>query len=148
MKLLLGAVCAASVVLSGCVAPPGNTSSYEAKAVRTAVDARSQVQTVRLTVQAYDAGRMLSPYLTTVLSSAEDSFSSIENTFGSIQPPDSTKADQIRDDLGQILSDGSDAMSQARIAGRRGDRDQLADAAKTLDGVADRLEHFSSEHSA
>jgi hypothetical protein len=140
-----GAVLA--VGLSGCVGPALSTGGYEAKAARTANDAASHVETALLAVSAAATGRLTAAYLRTVLSDAETGFSSVQNTFASIQPPDSRTADQWRQTLGDLLSTGSDALSQLRIESRRGAWSELATTARSLRPVADQLERFSEEHS-
>jgi len=136
-------VMAAALVLAGCVGPARTTSAYEGKATRTANDALSQVQTARLTVQASLQGKMLQSYMETVLSDAEDALSSIQATFGSIQPPDTARADRLRDDLSKALGDASDALGQLRIEARRQHSDKLASEVAALGPIADKLETFS-----
>jgi hypothetical protein len=133
------------VGLSGCVGPALSTGGYEAKAARTANDAASHVETALLAVSA--TGRLTAAYLRTVLSDAETGFSSVQNTFASIQPPDSRAADQWRQALGDLLSTGSDGLAQLRIESRRGAWPELAATARSLRPVADQLERFGEEHS-
>jgi hypothetical protein len=136
-------VIAVALVLAGCVGPARTTSGYEGKATRTANDALSQVQTARLTVQASLHGKMLQSYMETMLSDAEDALSSIQATFGSIQPPDTARADRLRDDLNKVLSNAADALSQLRIDARRQHSDKLAIEVAALGPIADKLEAFS-----
>jgi hypothetical protein len=136
--IVIGAVLA----LTGCVGAARTTSTYEGKATRTANDALSQVQTARLTVQASLRGKMLQTYMETVLSDAEDSVSSIQAAFGSIQPPDTARADQLRDELSKVLSDAEDALSQLRIDARRQHSDKLAGDVAALEPIAGKLETF------
>ncbi|MEP7179679.1 MAG: hypothetical protein ABI775_11355 [Pseudonocardiales bacterium] len=77
-------------------------------------------------------GRMMHAYLLTILSESEDAFSSIQNTFDSIQPPATVRADQLRDSLDTLLSDGSDGLTQLRILARRQDNHELAGQAHKL----------------
>jgi hypothetical protein len=97
-------------------------------------------------VQAGQRGRVTQSYLEIVLSQSEDSFSSIQNSFDSIQPPDTARADQLRAGLDKLLSDGSDGLGQLRILGRRQDGAQLAAEAKKLGATADGLEKFAKGH--
>ncbi|MDT4962540.1 MAG: hypothetical protein QOF87_2187 [Pseudonocardiales bacterium] len=132
--------------LSGCVGPAPTTHTYESKAVRTANDSLSELQTVLLSVQMTRRGRMMQVYLETVLSESEDAFSSIQNTFDSIQPPDTGRADQLRAGLDTLLSDGADGLAQLRILARRQDTRELAAEAHKLTATAAALDKFAQEH--
>jgi hypothetical protein len=142
---VLGALVAVFAV-SGCVGPARTTQTYESKAVRTANDSLSALETALLSVQTSLRGRMMQAYLETVLSNAEDSISSIQSTFDSIQPPDTDTADRLRDSLDTLLSDGAAGMAQLRILARRQDTMNLAAEARTLAATADGLEKFARTH--
>jgi hypothetical protein len=144
--LAAGAVVVAVLALSGCVGPAGTTQIYEGKAVRTANDSLSALRTALLTVQTGERGRLTQAYLETVLSKAEDAFSSIQHTFDSIQPPDTARADQLRDGLDKLLSDGADGLAQLRILARRQDTARLDAEARTLVATADELDKFAQGH--
>jgi hypothetical protein len=133
-------------VLSGCVGPARTTHTYESKAVRTANDSLSQLQTALLSVDTSLRGRMMQAYLETVLSESEDAFSSIQNTFDSIQPPNTERADRLRSSLDTLLSDGADGLAQLRILARRQDTNQLAAEAHKLTATATALDQFAQEH--
>jgi hypothetical protein len=137
----------AALLLTSCVGPATTVSAYTGKAVRTASDALSEVQTARLAVQASLDGKLPRAYLETVLQNSEDALSSIENSFDSIQPPNAAKADDLRDALDSVLGDGSDAVSQLRISARREDTAGLRSALSDLGPVAQKLDAFQSEHS-
>jgi hypothetical protein len=136
----------AVLAVSGCVGPARTTHAYESKAVRTANDSLSALQTALLCVQTSQRGRLTQAYLETMLSKSEDSFASIQNTFDSIQPPDTAGADQLRDSLDKLLSDGADGMAQLRILARRQDKAQLAAEAKKLTATADGLDKYARTH--
>jgi len=135
----------AAVGLAGCVAPAPTPSAYQGKAARTAHDALSQVETARMAVRAGTQGRLSRGYLEVLLVDAEDSFGSIQDTFDSVQPPEQD-VDNMRDDLDELLSAGSDALSRLRIAARRDDAADMADAVRALDRVAAGLDQFGQEH--
>ena len=145
-------VCAAAsalvvvLTLSGCVGPARTTATYEDKAVRTANDSLSALETALLSVQTSLRGRLMQAYLETVLSESEDAFSSIQSTFDSIQPPDTDRADQLRDSLDKLLADGADGMAQLRILARRQNTGQLAAEAHKLAATADGLDNFAQGH--
>ena len=145
---LLAALALTSPALASCVAPAPTTSAYEGKAVRTASDALSQVETARMAVRAAAGGRMTRAYLEVVLTDAEDAFGSIQNTFDSVQPPDDPVADRLRDSLDSLLSGGADALGQVRIAARRNDTATAAGATASLGRVAEGLDRFTQEHPA
>jgi hypothetical protein len=131
---------------AGCVGPARTTSTYENKAVRTAQDSLSQLQTALLSVDTSLQGRMMHPYLKTVLSDSEDAFASIQNAFDSIQPPDTRGADALRTGLDALLSDGADGMTQLRVLARRKDTRILAVEAHKLAATAAGLDKFQREH--
>jgi hypothetical protein len=134
------------LALCGCVGPARTTHTYESKAVRTANDSLSQLQTALLSIETSLRGRMMQAYLDTVLSESGDAFSSIQNTFDSIQPPDTDRADQLRDRLDELLSDGADGLAQLRILARRQDTHELAAEARKLTATAAALDKFAQEH--
>jgi HPt (histidine-containing phosphotransfer) domain-containing protein len=133
------------LVLSGCVGPARTTHTYESKAVRTANDSVSQLQTALLSVETSLRGRMMHADFETVLSASEDALSSIQNTFDSIQPPETDRADQLRNRLDTLLSDGADGLAQLRILARRQDTHKLAAEAHKLTAQAAVLEKFALE---
>lgn len=142
---LLAAVVCLCVLLASCVGPARTTSTYRDKAVLTAQDALSQVQTVRLAVQTDQRGSMLHSYLEVMLEDAAEAIGSIQNTFDSIQPPNTDEADAIREDLDDLLADGVDGVAQLRIAARRGDSGTMRSVADDLADVADELRAFAEK---
>jgi hypothetical protein len=130
--------------LAGCVGPAPTTGAYAGKAAHTAAEALAQLETARLAVQ--NAGRMPASYLDTVLSDAENAYGSVMTTFDSIQPPDDPAADELRSDLDDLLSDGSDGIAQLRILARRGDVADMRSTAAILGKTADGLDRFNQEH--
>lgn len=140
---------AAVLSLGGCtshpVGPARTYETYQAKAVTTAESALSAVETVRLTVRTATTGHALGPWLSAVVGDAEESSVGVQGTFDSIQPPD-RRADGLRLDLDEILTDAVEHLAQVRIAVRRGALATLADAATPLDADRDRLEAFAESH--
>jgi hypothetical protein len=134
------------VALTGCVGPARTTATYEGKALRTARDSLSALQTALLSVQTSQRGRMMQPYLETVQSESEDAFSSIQATFDSIQPPNTATADKLRQSLDVLLADGADEMAQSRILARRQATAKLAAQARKLVATAEGLDKFVREH--
>jgi hypothetical protein len=124
--------------LGGCVGPARTSAAYARKASHSLQETRSAVETARLAVDAAGGGRATSPYLSVLLSRAEEQASSVQTTFDSIQPPD-TRADQIRDDVDGLLGDAVSALSDLRIAARRGDTAGIAGKGQALEDLSGRL---------
>jgi hypothetical protein len=118
---------------------------YEGKAVTTAKSALSQVETIRLAVDAADRNNATASYLSVVVSEAEDGLDGLAGTFESIQPPPGA-ADGLRSELSGLLSDALDHTAAVRIAVRRGTVQGLGQVAEPLDGDADALHHFLEAH--
>jgi len=108
----------------------------------------SELETARLATETARRGRMLHTTLEVMLSQAEDAFSSIQATFDSIQPPNTQEADQVRDKLDQMLSDGLDGITRMRIAVRRNDTGDLYATSTDLDKVSQQLQAFSEQPGA
>jgi hypothetical protein len=127
------------------VGPARTFASFERKATTTAESALSAVETVRLAAQAGADGNGTGPYLGQVVSEQENALSGVQGTFGSIQPPDS-RADQLRAELDELMSDALEHVVDVRIAIRRGDLAGLADTAAPLAADADGLRAFAEAH--
>jgi hypothetical protein len=137
-----------TVVLAGCVAPAFTTSAYESKAGMTAEAAVSAARTALISQDAYLRGRLPTGYLETVLIDAEQTLGSVQDTFDSVQPPDTAAADALRDALVPLLDEANSAVIDLRIAARRDRPADLAAAAGELAAAADDLEAFAREHPA
>jgi hypothetical protein len=133
----------AAVALSGCVGHARTTGAYRGKATHTADAATSALQTALLAVQTSAKGNLLDPYLETVLSQAEDDFSSVEQQFDSIQPPNTAEADRLRDRLDTLLTQGADTISQLRILSRRDDQAEMVQTAADIPAIVDKLNAFA-----
>ena len=140
---------ACALLLAGCVphpvGPARTYAKYEGKAVTTAESAVSAVQTARLVVETAAKGNATATFTAMLLSEQEESLSGLQGTFGSIQPPDE-RADDLRDELGELLGDAADHVSTLRIIARRGQLDDLAEEAKPLDEDLRGLHAFAEEH--
>lgn len=118
---------------------------YEGKAVTTAESALSNVETVRLAARNAARDRAFGPYVSVVVSDAEEAVGGVQSTFGSIQPPDGD-ADKLAATLDEILGDALDHVRDVRVAARRGQLAELADVAAPLDKDAAALERFVEDH--
>jgi hypothetical protein len=133
------------LLMSGCVGSARGETDFQKKAVSTTEHVRSSVRTVQLAVEAASGDDAFGPYLSRVISQAEDDASSALNGFESIQPP-SAESDGLRDQVEQVASDAIDLLAEARIASRRSDREALTQLADQLLRAGDDLEHFGEEH--
>jgi hypothetical protein len=129
----------------GCVGPARDAADYQQKAVATTEHVRSSVRTVQLAAQAASEGDAFGPYLSRVISQAEDDASSALNGFTTIQPPGEA-SDELRDEVEQLASDAVDVLAQARIAARRSDSEALVALLEQLRQAGDELERFGQEH--
>lgn len=137
---------AALGLLCSCVGPARTTADYEGKAAHTAQAALSELQTALLAVDTSHRRRLPQAYLETLLSESEDAFASIQATFDSIEPPNTTTADDLRAKLDPLLSSGSDGLAQLRILARRQDSAELTRLAGQLASTARQLDSFGTEH--
>jgi hypothetical protein len=127
------------------VGPARTAGKYEGKAATTAKSALSEVQTVRLAAETGSADKAFGPYLSRLISDAEEAISGVQGTFDSIQPPDE-QSDELQQELDQLLSDALDHVRDVRVAVRRGELRKLADEAQPLSDDADRLQQFMEQH--
>ena len=135
-------------VAAGCiktVSPARTFDAYEHKAKDTAESVLSSVQTARLGARVGTDCDAFGPYVSVLLSNAEDSASHAHSTFDSVQPPDA-RSDRVRARLGRLLNRADDHLSQLRIAARRGELDALARVARPLTPLARDLEQFVARH--
>lgn len=129
---------------AGCVSPSRTDRDFELKAGNSAKAVSSSVATALLGVRAAQKGRATGPYLSVLLASAEKDVSSVQAQFDSVQPP-SERADAVRATLDEQLQAASDALAQLRITVRRGELDRLADVARPLGPVLERLTALAEE---
>jgi hypothetical protein len=133
------------VIATACVAPARSFGAYEGKATTTAQDALSAVETVRLAVVAAAKKDAFGPYLSIVISDAEDTATSVQGTFDSVQPPD-PRSDRLRQDLDDRLQDAISVLSDLRIAIRRGETRALSSRMDDLTKAANLLRQFHEAH--
>jgi hypothetical protein len=146
----VGAAAAITCVLAaGCVAHPVGPArtfdDYRRKAVTTAESALSAVESARLVADAASDGNAFGPYTAAVIDESEGAATAVQGTFDSIQPPDAD-ADDLRDELDELLSSASDHLADLRIEARRNELDTLADVAAPLADDASALRDFIEAH--
>ena len=134
----LVAACAACVQPVG---PARTFDSYKHKAKSTAERALSSVETGRLAARTAKHDDTFAPYLAVLLSDVENEATGAQSTFDSVQPPNK-RSDQLRDRLDPLLTRATDALSQARIAARRADFDEVARQARPLARSSVELNRF------
>ena len=123
------------------VGPARTFDDYRRKAVTTAESALSAVETARLMADTASDGNAFGPYTAAVIDEAESAASAVQGTFDSIQPPDS-EADDLRDELDELLSDAVGHLADLRIEARRNELATLADVAAPLADDASALRDF------
>jgi hypothetical protein len=123
------------------VGPARTFDDYRRKAVTTAESALSAVESARLVAGAATDGNAFGPYTSAVVDEAESAAGAVQGTFGSIQPPNGD-ADDLRDELDELLSDAIDHLADLRIAARRNQLADLAEVAAPLDEDASALRDF------
>jgi hypothetical protein len=138
-----------SLLTAGCVTnvtgPVRTATTYEHKAAATAATASSNVATASLLARAGAEDRAMFPYLSVVISEAEDGLAAARSTFDAIQPPGQASG-AVRDELDSLLDVAGDDVTEARIAIRRGDRAPLADLAQRLEQDAAALSDFEERY--
>jgi hypothetical protein len=144
----VGIVILLTVAVSGCVktiSPARTFDAYEHKAKDTAESALSAVQTARLGARVGTDGDAFGPYVSVLLSEAEEGAAHAHATFDSVQPPDA-HADRLRKQLGALLTQADEHLSSLRIAARRGELGSLSRIAEPLRPLARKLDGFISSH--
>jgi hypothetical protein len=132
------------LVCVACVQPVGPArtfDSYRHKAKDTAETVLSSVETGRLGTRAAKDDDVFAPFLSVLLSEAEDEATNAQGTFESVQPPNE-RSDRLRDRLDALLTRATDALSEARIAARRADFDEVARQARPLARSSRELNRF------
>ena len=143
-RTLLATALLATALLGtgGCIAPSPDSGAYRVNA-RTALSAAaSEARTGALAAQALLDEQLTQPYADTVVTESEEALGPIEDSFGAVDPP-SPSADALRTGTTDLLSDAADALADARIAVRRGDRPGMRAAVVRLTKVGDELEQAS-----
>ena len=144
--LTMKLACAGILLLcAACVGPARSYGVYESRAAQSADAARSAVQTARAGIEDAAQGDAFAAYVSALLSDAEDTASTAEGHFASIQPPDAA-SDQLRSDLLPMLQNATNEIEQARIAARRDDVRALVSLDQPLASVNDALASFLDQH--
>jgi len=127
--------------------PTRTFDDYSLKAKDTAESVLSSVETARLAARVGSEGRAFGPYLSVVLSEADQGVGQAQSTFESIQPPD-RHADRVRRQLSRLVNRASERVSGLRIAARRGQIDTLKRRAAPLRRISHQLNAFITRMNA
>src|SRR5919197_3386901 len=130
---------------AGCTGPVRELGVYASKAARTAEQAGSAVATAELAVTAATRGRSFGRTTAQTLAEAADDAGSVQGTFDAIQPPD-PRADQLRDELDELLDQSVSTLEDLRTAARRGEVGELGRLAAPLPELAGKLDDFAQAH--
>ena len=130
------------VLAAGCVGPSRTSGDYREKAANSAEAMISSLTTAKLATGAALEDKAPSRYLSLVLSESEVDAESISGAFASVQPPGGDEVDQLRSELTSLFDDAVTALGELRIAAYRGDRRALAEAARALPELLQRLQPF------
>lgn len=138
-------VVAAVLACAACVAPAPSTSAYQGKAATSTAAAQSAARTAVLAVETFQRGNLTRAALEVLLQESEAALGSVASTFASLQPSDTTEADALRAEVGDLLADADDQAQDLRIAARRQDSAGLTAGATALAATADDLESLHEE---
>lgn len=134
---------AAAVVLTACAGSSRTADDFRRKAANTTKATDSAVATAIIAAQAYLGGKAFGPYAGVVIGDAEKDASSIQATFDSVQPPDSSSED-LRTRVDDVLQGVASALPSLRIAARHEDRAKVALALAELEKSRDPLQKLEA----
>jgi hypothetical protein len=144
--IVRGVAAALMVSIVACVGPARDFPTYEGKAKESAKAALSAVETARVSVLLSSRGDVFGPYVSVLLTEAEEDAGSVQATFDSIQPPDA-RSDALKRELDRLLARAVTSLTELRIASRRVDVDALSHLGRPLSGIAAELEQFVAAQS-
>jgi hypothetical protein len=124
---------------AACAGPTHSRGDYELKLANTAEALESSAQTVVMAAGLIQDGRAFQPYTADVISQAEDDATSVQQTFGSRQPPDDA-SDQLRHRAEKTIDDVVSAITDARVAIRASDLVDLEAAAQQIQDLLPALQ--------
>jgi hypothetical protein len=120
---------------------PTDHHDYRKAAVQAAESAYSAVATTRLAGEAELDGRLLPPYLTTILDDARQSLAGAAKQFTAVSPPDG-RTTEMRDRLGPLLVTANAQLGEVESAVEEGDRPALRAALRAAAQLAEQLSDF------
>ncbi|MCA1840969.1 MAG: hypothetical protein ABR507_06215 [Actinomycetota bacterium] len=133
-------------VLSACAGPAFNFHAYEGKAVDTADSVLSSAHSMHMIVLGLKRGNSFDTFAESAIQDAEDGASGTISAFETIEPPGRDSI-RLRSELDGLLQTASGAISDMRIAFRRGQMSEMLRLDLDLQKTADELKAFSEDHS-
>lgn len=130
------------LALTACVGPARTQWSFDKKAKTTAEQELSAVETVRLAVDVSSKHDATTPYIAVLVADSEKIGEAVASSFDSIQPP-GKKADDLRDQLDDLLTQATSTLSDVRIAARRNDVEDMTQYASALNDISSKLSDFA-----
>src|SRR4051794_25104600 len=107
----LSALVAAVAVVAACAGPTYTDSALRSQASRSASAAVSELETMKLVVEAQLEGKSWWQYTDVVVTDSESTLSSIEGTFASRQPPSSAST-RVRAKVVDALGNAVDVAEE------------------------------------
>jgi hypothetical protein len=145
MIRLAATLTAAVLVVTACAGPSFSYRDYERKAAHTAAEAASVLGSALLTVRAATGDKAPRPYLDVLFTDAESTLGDIQATFEGVQPPEAP-SDELRTEVGDLLTQAGEVLATLRIEVRRGHLDALGPIAAPLGQLHTELDAFAEEH--
>jgi len=136
-----GAAAALLIGLAACAVPTVTDHALVSQASRSAGSMVSEVRTAHLAAKSQLEGDTWWRYTDVVVTDAESAASTIEDTFGSRQPPSRDVEPTYRKTVA-TLSEAADLVTDLRIAVRRHDESGIRDLLPRLAAAADALEQL------
>ena len=133
-------------VLVGCATPSPTYPDYRAKVSTTAKAMTGIISSAQLGARSWQRGQVLDTYADVVVSHAEQDAGSVQNTLDSRQPPNKG-AIELKERIDPALQDATSALTDLRIALRRGDRAGVSKALDDLDQPMKRLQAIEQQTS-
>ena len=143
--LVFAGITLAAFAMPSCVGAARTFDAYEADAVATAKEVSSAAATAKLAIETSQDGKLTANYLSVLLVEAENTGSSAQSQFDSVQPP-GAEADQLSAALAPLLQKTNDILTELRVTVRRSELEQLPRLAAPLSGLLDKLDKFALEH--
>ena len=127
-----------AVTTTGCVGPTTSDAAVRRQAVLSTEAAASELSTADLAVRTQLAGEAWWPYTDVVVTAAEGTVSTVEQTFASRQPPRTTGPLYVH--TGDALGRAADLVTDLRLAVRREDTAELRRLLRDVRPVLRRLD--------
>lgn len=128
------------------VAPPRSASAYSERAASTLQLLRSQVQTVRLWIDAVEEGQVTRPAAGVAFTEAEEDARAASGSFAAYDPPEPLAQTEPLRKLVAIAGDDTvSLLAELRVAAATDQWDRVAQLRPQLDQAQRRLEQQAAE---